>query len=57
MNEVECLDLRTMKTFTKVFDSPYKARVFVLRCKHSKKLRVIGFTYHSQEEYEYIGGY
>ena len=54
MNEVYCLDLTTGREFTKAFDDLRKQRAFLLRCKHSRKIRVIGYTYQSQSQYEYL---
>lgn len=54
MNEVYCLDLATGREFTRTFDNLYKQRLFLLRCKHSKKIVVTGYTYQDQEEYEYL---
>lgn len=35
-------NLKTGEVFDKVFTSPYLARVFVNKCRFSKKVRVIG---------------
>lgn len=54
MNTVSCLDLITNKTFTLTFYDLRKQRNFLVKCRYSKKLLVIDFTYQSQSEYEYL---
>ena len=54
MNEVYCIDLTTKKSFTLKFDNLVKQRRFLLKCKHSSKLFVTGYTYDGQAEYEYL---
>lgn len=44
MYEVTVLDLRSSKTFTRQFTSPYLARNFINKCKRSKAVRVIATT-------------
>lgn len=54
MNEVTCLNLTTNQTFTKYFDSIVEQRKFVIKCKYSKKIRVIGISCQTQSEYKYV---
>lgn len=57
-NEVDCLDLATGKRFIKKFDDIRAQRRFLIRCKHSQKIIVLGYTYDGQDEYEYlVSGY
>ena len=42
MYEVTVLNLLTNATFIKQFSSPFLARKFLAKAKHSKKIRVIG---------------
>lgn len=44
MYEVELLNLKTNKIFTKIFWSPYLKDNFVRKCKYSKKLKVLSIT-------------
>lgn len=41
MYEVELLNLKTNKKFTKIFWSPYLMNNFIRKCKYSKKLKLI----------------
>jgi len=43
MIEVYCLDMNTGKKFTKVFDSAYKARIFINKCMRGNKIWIIGY--------------
>ena len=54
MNEVYCLDLTTGREFAKAFDDLRQQRLFLLRCKHSKKIYVTGYTYQSESQREYL---
>lgn len=54
MNEVQCLDLSNGRTFTLRFDNLRKQRAFIVKCRYSHKIKVIGFTWNSQSEYEYL---
>ena len=54
MNEVSFIVLATGKEVTKYFDDLKQQRLFLLRCKHSKKVFVTGYTYQSQAQYEYL---
>lgn len=54
MNEVTFIVLATGKEVTKYFDNLREQRLFLLRCKHSKKVYVTAYTYQDQEEYEYL---
>ena len=56
MITVYCINNRGQR-FQKIFDSPYKARIFILRCKHGHNVLVEGFTSDSPsatEELAYI---
>ncbi len=54
MNEVYCIDLTTGRSFTKKFDNLRNQRLFLLKCKYSKKIKITGFTYQDEEEYLYL---
>ena len=54
MNEVEVLVLDTNKTFIKHFDDVREQRKFMIKCKYSKKLMVLSFTWNGQAQYEYL---
>lgn len=54
MNEVWCKDLVKNREFTLKFNDLHKQRVFLLRCKHSKKIMVLGYTWQSEDEYMYL---
>lgn len=54
MNEVSFLILGTGKEITKRFYDLKEQRLFLLRCHHSKKVFITGFTYQSQAQYEYL---
>lgn len=41
--EVDCLNLQTGQTFTKRFDSVYKCRLFVNKCRYSKRIQVLSY--------------
>lgn len=44
MYEVTVLDLKSSRTFTRQFASPYLAQKFISKCKRSKTVRVIATT-------------
>lgn len=51
MIEIECLCLATWKTFIKEFDDFQRAKRFCLKCKYSKKIKVVGiYNVSSYEE-------
>lgn len=54
MNTVDCYDTTTGRSFTKEFSSPYPQRQFILRCRHSKKIKVLGWTCNTPSEEEFI---
>lgn len=54
LNEVSFLSLENGKEVTKYFDDIKQQRLFILRCKHSKKVMLTGYTYQSQAQYEYL---
>lgn len=54
MNEVYCVDLVTKKKFTLKFNDLTKQRNFINKCKYSKKIKVVGYTFQSRAEYEYL---
>ena len=43
MFEVYCLDMTTGKKFTKVFENPYKARLFINKCNRGNKIWICGY--------------
>ena len=54
MNEVWCRDLVKGREFIVKFDDLHKQRVFLLRCQHSKKILVLGYTWQSESQYQYL---
>lgn len=54
MNEVYCINVLTKKPFTLYFSNLLKQRRFLVKCRYSQKVMVVGYTYQSQEEYEYL---
>lgn len=54
MNEVNCYNKLTGQTFTKYFNDLREQRVFLLRCKHSKKVMVVGYTWQSESQRQYL---
>ena len=54
MNEVTFKIIATGKEVTKQFDNLRQQRLFLLRCRHSKKVIVTGYTFQSQAQYEYL---
>lgn len=54
MNEVVCLDLETGREFTKTFYDLRKQRAFIVRCRHSRKVLVLSYTWQDMEEYAYL---
>lgn len=54
MNEVYCLDNTTGREFTLYFDDLKKQRNFLIKCRYSKKIHIIGFTYQSYTQYQYL---
>ena len=53
-SEVYCVDLVSKRKFTKRFYDLRAQRLFLLRCGHSKKVKVISFTCQSNEEFLYL---
>ena len=49
--QVQCLDLTTMKAFYKELETYAQQKAFILKCKHGRKIKVLGFDYDSQQEY------
>lgn len=54
MNEVKFVVMETGKEVTKRFDDLRSQRRFLLKCRRSNKVFVTGYTFQSQEEYEYL---
>lgn len=54
MNDVECLDMTNGRTFVKEFSDLREQRNFLIKCRHSKKLLVLSYTYNDQDEKEYL---
>lgn len=46
MYELTFWVLKTNKTFTKMYNSEYLARMMCNKCKHSKKIKVISVMVH-----------
>lgn len=54
MNEVSFLVLATNTKVTKYFDNLKQQRLFILRCRHSKKVVITSYTYQSQAQRNYL---
>lgn len=54
MNEVYCYDIIKGREFTLRFDDLHKQRVFLLRCKYSRKIKVLGYTWQSESQRLYL---
>ena len=54
MNEVWCRDLVKGKDFILKFNDLHKQRVFLLRCRYSKKIMVLGYTWQTESQYQYL---
>ena len=54
MNEVTCIDLSTGREFTKSFSDVYEQRKFIIKCRYSSKVKVIGYRCQCYEEMEYL---
>ena len=54
MNKVKFIVLDTMKEVVKYFDNVVEQRKFLLRCKYSNKVFVLGYTCDGTDEYEYL---
>lgn len=54
MNIVWVMVLATKKEFQKFFYDVREQRKFLLRCKHSKKVMITGYTWQNEEEREYL---
>ena len=54
MNEVECLDVINNKVFIKRFYDVREQRKFILRCKYSKRIKVLSYTWQTSEQYKYL---
>lgn len=54
MNEVECLDLTTGKVFSKYFYDLHEQRVFINKCRFSKRIRVLSYTWQNEAQHEYL---
>jgi len=57
MREIQVLNLKTMKAFKKTFNSFYDQRKFMVKAKHSKEIKVLGFDYDGQQEYLELSRY
>jgi len=54
MNEVYCYDKLNHKEFTLYFSDLHKQRLFLLRCKYSHKIMVLGYTWQSEAQRYYL---
>jgi hypothetical protein len=54
MNQVYCFNLLTGQEFTLTFNNLKQQRLFLLRCKFSKKIKVLGYTYQNESQYRYL---
>ena len=55
MNSVTCIDLRTGKEFTRYFYDLKEQHIFMLRCKHSRKVMIVAYTCENEEDRLYVG--
>ena len=44
MYTFHCLDLKTSKDFYRTFYSQFKARIFLNKCRYSKRVLVLSYT-------------
>lgn len=56
MITVYCMNDRGQK-FEKIFNDFHKAKVFMLRCKHGKKVIIEGFETYNQEVFAELSCY
>lgn len=54
MNSVSFMVKGQKGVITKYFDDLRKQRLFLLRCRYSKKVMITGYTYQDEEEYLYL---
>lgn len=54
MNKVKFLILDTKVVVEKIFDNVVAQRRFLLNCKHSNKVFVLGYTCNGTDEWEYL---
>lgn len=54
MNTVKFLVLDTKVIVVKEFDNVVAQRKFLLKCKHSRKVFVLGYTCDGSDEWEYL---
>lgn len=54
MNSVICLNMETNEQFVRYFDDVEKQRKFMIKCRFSKKIKVIGWDCQDYDEYRYL---
>ena len=54
MNEVWCLNRINGEEFTLRFNDLQKQRKFLLKCKHSKKIMILGYTWQTENQRLYL---
>ena len=57
MRELDILNLKTKRPFTLSFADFYEQRKFMVKAKHSKEIKVIGFSYDNEQEYLELSRY
>lgn len=55
--ELDILNLKTGKLFKLAFNSFHEQRNFMVKAKHSKEIKVLGFDYDGQQEYLELSRY
>lgn len=54
MCEVELMNLATGQTWIKTFNDLHEARVFVNKCRFSKRISVLSVVCYTYSQYEYV---
>jgi hypothetical protein len=57
MRKAQCLDVENKKCFEKAFNNFRELKAFMIKCHHSKKIKVIGFDYDGEQEYLELSKY
>lgn len=57
MIKIDYMILKTGQILTHEFDDVYEAKKFLLRCRYSKKVRVVGVECLLQDDFEFLQWY
>lgn len=57
MRELDVLNLKTKQPFVLKFENFREQRNFMVKAKHSKEIKVIGFSYDNEQEYLELSRY